>query len=314
MRGRHLQHLHVLGVRQLADEVHARRVERRAGPRELVQHRPTPTLRVRRRRAVADLVAADHDDLRMRLGGQQRGQRAHEHVEAAVRFEVARDVGHDGLARREDAALPLESRRRVRLDRVGRDAFMDDRDARLVFLREPRVLPARRREAGVARVQRGQVHRVAHAQPRRVVGRGGELGVEADVRAGSRIEKLEVGQQRRRRKDVLDEHRLAPARMRDDHVERETLVLHLAQRARHRLAAPDLRVDAGQPRVRRGRRFRRGHPVRHQLEPGDQLRRTLGGLVLADRPDLVGRIGGQRGDHVAELAGDVLVDEQGASH
>src|SRR4051812_21090281 len=132
-------------------------------------------------------------------------------MEAAIRLEVASDVS--------DKLLSVGP---AWAHEVGIDAFVDHRDARLVHLRELAVLPARRRETDVAGVERHEKRRVHDANIQALLRRRREFRVEAEVGAMRPIEKLAVKDDARLFKDVLEEQRLAPTDMGEDHVGAES--------------------------------------------------------------------------------------------
>jgi hypothetical protein len=163
------------------------------------------------------------------------------------------------------------------------------------------------RDGVVGHRQRVQQVRVLHPRPhQRLLRRRGELGVERGVAALFAVVVLGEHDLARARADVAQEHRLAPARVRIDQVRRETAVHHLLQRRGRGLAAHELGVQLAQLRVGAA------HPVAGPVGLDQQVlhagQHDLG-LVHAHRPDLV-PLGSQRGCDVAELAGEVLVDEQ----
>src|SRR5262249_29670242 len=136
-----------------------------------------------------------------------------------------------------------------------------------------------------------------------------ELRIEAGIGAAGAIEEFAVKQERRRREDVLEEERLAPADMSEDEVGPEAsppqrrgrggeglAALHGAQRARLEEA---------------GVIFARGF-VREQAYPV-KPRLVTQVLLVADRHHLVAGAGIVRRE-VAVLAGKILVDEEQPHH
>src|SRR5690349_10075457 len=92
----------------------------------LGQHSLLPCAAARGWRAVAEAVAAHHDDANVLAGALELHRGAHHRMEPAIGLEVARDVGHELLFRTYRLAADLELapvRLRVRLADVDIDAL-----------------------------------------------------------------------------------------------------------------------------------------------------------------------------------------------
>ncbi len=206
MHRRGVEHADEGVVGDASEEVHARRIDRDLGEQALAI-----ALARRQAPAVADLVAADHQDLGPGPAAQDLGQRAHEDVEAAIGLEVARDVGDDlGVGRQHAAVGQIDLAEAARRQRVGVDALVDDADARPEIIGVAALLPFGRRQAPIGRVHAEQVDRVLGAHPEQIVEAGDIFGIEADVGVVRAVEELEVAEQRRLGEHVLEEERLAP--------------------------------------------------------------------------------------------------------
>lgn len=207
----------------------------------LIEEDPLPTAAGARRRPVGDAVAADDDRPRVRPARQDRGQRAHEDMVAAVRLEVAGDEGDDLIARMQrgpGAARPDLGGGRGAHD-IGVDAFMRDLDFVAQRGRKAAGLPFGGGDAQVGVVQRQRHGPVARAQQQRgtIVRLTGELGVEAGFGGGGGIEELGVHQQAAVGPYVADEQCLPPAGVAEDEIGREPLGPEPDQRVGDRHAA-----------------------------------------------------------------------------
>ncbi|MCY1527138.1 hypothetical protein D9M68_621950 [compost metagenome] len=138
--GGNLQDLEVGGVRQPAEEVHARRVDR-----HLLEHAGSPVRRTFRRAPVANLVAADYHHLRVRVSSKYPRDRTHENMEAPVGLQVTRHVGHHRLASFQFISIrQLQTRLEIGPQVVQRYAFMGDADLVVECLGMETVLPTGR--------------------------------------------------------------------------------------------------------------------------------------------------------------------------
>ncbi len=280
---------------------------------DAVQIEPTPDLlrevlapgAAGQARAVADAVAADHHHAHVRPLLQQGRQRAQGDVEAAIGFEIPRDVGDELLAGLDaDAGDGGAAPCRVRAADVEVHAFGQQRDGRL----RPGRIGVELEACGrlpVARVgQRQQVHRVLGADDGegRPVDR--ELRVEPDILVLQVVIELVIAEQRRARPHIGQVQQFAPAVMADDDVGLEAKALHLPRGMRDRigpchrlLEVPRIRMDGG------------GIPPRHLVgDAADAGNRVA--VCLGHEHHLVRPGGEQVADDVNELAGEVLVDEQ----
>ena len=113
------QEREILLVRNAAEEVHARKVDARTELGEQALPVGLPSGKPRR---VAHLVAADDDDAGLWPAALNFGNRAHEAVKAAIRLQVARDIGDelrlDGAGRTDQIGVDaIEIRRRNLIDK-----------------------------------------------------------------------------------------------------------------------------------------------------------------------------------------------------
>ena len=223
MRAGDLQQAQVGVVRQAPGEMHAR-----AGYAfsDLRQKGRAPAAARGRRAAVADLVAADDENIGARVFAQDARQGAHEHMKAAIRLQVAGDEGDDGFARREAPPLPFERPAAVGGARERRVyTVVQDRDLALQGGRKAVRLPARRRPAAIAFAYSHEVGHVAQAQLALFVEAGrGKFRVEADVGPARVIVELAIRDQPGRGKRFFYEQRLAPRRV-DTHDMRDEALL-----------------------------------------------------------------------------------------
>src|SRR4051812_3253462 len=95
---------------------------------------------------------------------------------------------------------------------------MDHRDARLVAMRELMVLPVRGRDADIAGIEGHQERRIHDPHVESLLRGCREFGIEAEVGAARTVEELAVEDDARLGEDVLQEKRLAPAYVREDHI------------------------------------------------------------------------------------------------
>ena len=199
------------------------------------------------RAAIAHFVAANDEDMRVGPTLLDLRDRAHEDVEAAIGFEVARDIGDDLILCGEAEVAPVDLKPGIGVgtNSVRVDPLMQHGYARAHFRRIEIALPFGWRIAPVSRFEAQQIDRVAHPQAAAVIRRAGKFGVEIGVDTGMMIEEFEIAQQRGVGIDVLDEQRLAPAAVADDDVRRHALRLQHAERFRDRLAMPhrDFEID-----------------------------------------------------------------------
>ena len=200
--------------------MHPAAVERAA---DLLQHVLTPRIR-RQAGAITDVVTAHHDNARVPVGAQQRRDRTHHHVKAAIRLQVTHHVADQFLrglhlvaAERDDTPAQLGSRAAdIEVYPLGQH-----RDPALRPGGVGAELECGRRLAQARIVQRQQVDDVLGTYPRGHVGRRRKLRVEPDVEAVKVVVEFMVAEQRRVRPHVVDVQQLPPAMMADDDVGRE---------------------------------------------------------------------------------------------
>ena len=152
---------------------------------------------------------------------------------------------------------------------------------------------------------------VPNAQPFAVAGPSREFRIEADVGSACRIEELEIGKERSVREDVLDEKRLAPSRVGDDHIEGDASRDEASHDIGHDLSSPNLGLEAGQPRMHpslAGRRSR--FDVWRDVQSRVNCLRAQCARFRCDDPDLIGRIRAQRLDEMPELSRAVSMNEE----
>ena len=92
MNRRDLQHGQILLVGKVPEKVDTLQIEPAV---QLIEHFCPPADSSFRLSAIADAVIADDQHLRRRPPFEHSWQRTHEHMKAAVRFEVARALGDD---------------------------------------------------------------------------------------------------------------------------------------------------------------------------------------------------------------------------
>jgi hypothetical protein len=169
---------------------------------------------------------------------QDRGQGAHENVEAAVVLQVAGHKGHHLVARAERDVVASQHDRGVRIGAsdVGVDPLVDHVDLLAQQFGEGVRLPARGRDAAPGVHETLQHDDAAGADLVGLAERVGshDLRVEADVEASGAMEELGVEQDRDVRPNVADEQRLAPAAMADDEIRRKAVALEGQQRVSDR--------------------------------------------------------------------------------
>ncbi|KAF1857065.1 hypothetical protein Lal_00015230 [Lupinus albus] len=305
---RDAQDRQVLLIGQLAQHMQPRRLmPGSAGgvQHRLPPHRLAPGAAALRRRAIADLVAAHHQDVQLRPAPQQLRRRPHEGGKAAVGLQVAGDIGHHLVLARQGAAVGQgDGGGRIRPADRGVDPVMDHRDARAEGLGMLLALPQGRADAPVHRVQPGQQRGVLGADAAARLQRHRPLRVEADVRPVGPVEEFAIEQQPGVREQILQEQGLAPAGMGADHVGGEALLLQGQPGAHGALPVQDLPLEHTDVGVGVFPRLAR-RPVERHLHAARQLAPDL-----ADEGDPVGRIRREMADEMLVLAGGVLVDEQ----
>ena len=169
------------------------------GVAELRQHL-LPPVALRRRHAIADAIAAHQHHADILARAQQMRHRAHHQMEAAIRLQVARDIGDQLLARPDRGAADRQvaaPHLRVRLAHVEVHALRQQRDPRVRPVRIGRELPFGRRLGMRAEIERQQVDRVLRPDAREVGGVRREFRIEADIDASVRVVELEIAEQRR---------------------------------------------------------------------------------------------------------------------
>ena len=147
-----------------------------------------------------------------RIGVLQLFQRTHEDMEAAVRLQVARHIGHDRVARLERCAVGRDQRRRgIGPERLVRDAFVLDDDLVLQCVGVAAALPLGGADRRVALREVQGMKRVPGSHPGAVVERGREFRVEIQVGALPGVVPLAQVHQARVGERILGVQRLAPA-------------------------------------------------------------------------------------------------------
>ncbi len=181
---------------------------------------------------------------------------------------------------------------------------MDHRHLAVEFARQLRLLPYRRANPPIGSLETYELRRILGANARTIVEADLAVGVEIHVRAVGAVVELEITEQARCRKDVLEIHGLAPAGMADDDVGNET-------------AAAEVLGGAGDRLAMKNRRFEGFHIAVGLLaglacqfvfdlgDPGD-----VGFTRLGQKPHVpaVPRRQGRR--QVLVLSGAILVDKQ----
>ena len=170
------------------------------------------------------------------------------------------------------------------------------------------LLPARRHHAPVRSVERHEKRRVHDAQAQDLFAVDRKFRVEAHVAAARAVEELAIEQHARLREDVLEEQRLAPADVREDHVGVEALAPELDRAGGDALAAMDRPQDR---HVEGVRRFELGQVVTEKRYPRQtRLAQQVG---LFPNPDYSKtRFPRVMGRQVAVLAREILVNKQQA--
>ena len=113
---------------------------------------------------------------------------------------------------------------------------MGDTDLSPIGLGMKGMLPMGWRDAQVALFEVEQMQGIAQAQARGVVQRRGKLGIEARIRSLMLVIELTEMDQGDVGEYILDEQRLSPAGMRQDHIRAISLAPLLQQQSRYLLA------------------------------------------------------------------------------
>ena len=282
-------------------EVHASRVVAVA---ELAQQVRTPG-RTDQACPVADAVRTDHHHLQVRPQRLQAGQRAHDGVEAPIRFEVAGDVGHQRVRGLNAEALDVQhgpARPGVGLTQGQVHALGQHGNAVLRPVRVGRELEACRRLAVTGVVEGEQVDRVLRPD-RGMAGDGlRHLGIEADIQTALPVVELEIAEHRHV-PHVADVQQLAPAVVADDDVRVEAEPAQPGREVLHHPGAQECDLEV--PHVREGALVRLRRLVGELAHPRDMV------LVgPADEDDVVAGLGYEAPDQVEELAREVLMDKE----
>ena len=227
---------------------------------------------------------------------------------AAVGLQVAVDEGDDfvALAQLHKAlrGLHADAGAGVRLDLVGADAVVDDRDARGKRLGEQRRLPLRGRDARMCTWKVQLVVGVFHLQAAGIVGLGcGKLRIKACVCALGLVEKLAIDAQAGLGPDLLQEQAFAPTGVGHDHVGHKALFAKLHCGLPSGFAAQGFDLQVGQPAVR----ALAGTPrdgIAHQF----YARHRLAGIDVQGHHAVALACHGR--GQVLELPRKVLVDEK----
>lgn len=151
---------------------------------------------------------------RVRLGPsiEDRRQGIHEAHESEVGLQITGDIGDDLVTRRqlEFAVGQAELRSRVRRDRAGIDTLMHHPQHRVVAFWVEGLLPPRRTLPEIGCLETEEITQVLGPYPRGGVQLLGLARLELHVCAFGAIEELEVTDERRGRKDVLQIPDLQP--------------------------------------------------------------------------------------------------------
>ena len=143
-------------------------------------------------------------------------------MESAVRFEVARAIGHNRIfGAKVDAAAKPNPGGTVWAHAFGVYAFVGDVDALARVLGILGLLPGRRRLPLVRRIERKQVYGIAQRQGLERFDRQREFRIEISVAAMRSIKEFEIRQQRGLWPHLLDEQGLAPSAMPEHEIGRE---------------------------------------------------------------------------------------------
>ena len=199
------------------------------------------------RRPIAHAIGADDHEVRMRQALLQIGKRPHEHMETAIGFELAADVGdHLVFTRKRATVRQGKASPGIELEDVEIQPLVDHLDPCLFMGGIGRALPVGRTDPRVAGRQRLQLCRVANPQLVAGVGLQRVLRIKADVATLRPIKKLEIGNHARRRKHILNEQQFAPGGVTDNQIGNKAFGPHLLTGPHHILAAPDGRLKARQ--------------------------------------------------------------------
>ena len=302
MRARDAQQRQVIGIGQLAGEMHAPRVSPQI---DFGQHPFAPTgVRGGNAGAVADIVAPHDHHARLRPGLQQIGQCAHEHVKPAVRFQIARDISDHFVPGGQHRAIGHgKPRGAIGADALRIHPFEDHLDAVVQDRGMAAGLPLRRAEHGIGGLVAEQQLRVHHPRVEQAVGRGRKHRIEPDVAAGRLVIVFGVSQDFGLGPDIAQEQRLSPAGVRDHQPRIDPFALQRkggigrslgkAHRALHRTGM-----------AHRAGRWRIGQIIDRGLHAGH-----LHPVAARDEHRAHGRIGAHRQREMAELCGHVLVHQ-----
>ena len=116
-------------------------------------------------------------------------------MEASIRFEVARHIGHDLMlsGESETSALKPDPCRAVRLHHISINSLVNPSDAWSEFGRMKASLPLRRRIAPIRSVKAQQTDSVSRAKSECVLWLPGELWIKSEIDIGEVIIELKIG-------------------------------------------------------------------------------------------------------------------------
>ena len=238
-----------IAIGQLAHEMHARPIGIGNGATHLGNHPFLPGAAVARGGAIAYTIAAHHDHPRVRAAAQQIAQPPHENVKPPVRFQIAVDEGDHLIRAAQRHTVQRDPRRRIRAHMIGVDAVMHHGDLAPQLGGVGRCLPFGGTQRHIGAFQLQAHRQIAHPHPR-TFAKGTlqrEFRIKSDVRAAGLIVEFAEHAQPRLRPDLLQEQRLAPARVRNDHIGGIPLLRQGIRRLVNRRPPVHRAVQVGQP-------------------------------------------------------------------
>ena len=257
--------------------------------------------------AIGHIIAPD--DQRARLGPflQNLRQGAHEFVKAAHGFHVARHIGENLVLTRDHAAQTAERHLclRVGAQDVGADTVMCDIDLVMKILRIGVALKPCRRLAQIDGLDIGEIHHIARMHHHGRMRGCGKFRVEPDRSAARQIEIFKKPDDRHIRPDLLERGQLAPSHMAKDHIGQKALGGQLLRGE----TGPDAGAHAFLPMLRRPIGGVAGFVVGgivHDAHPRDRRHP----LALGQKDDLMAALCDQPMQHLAILAGEILMHEK----
>lgn len=299
----YLKHSQVESVRNPAQKVHTAQIQIGA---KFLEHSLSECLSIRKAAAVTDTVTTDNEYMCIRTLPQHFRQAAHETWKAAIRFQIARNIGHHFISRAQFniTTRKHQSRSGIRNNNSCINALVNDFQYRMVTLRIHRFLPCRRTDTEIHTIETKQIADIlgADAWPR--IRARGIAGIKAGIGAACTIEEFEVTDERCILENIFQVSDFAPAVVPDDHVRDKSRFFQAKRHTRNCLRIQHMCFCIAQIAVRLRSGLARWS-VYHFLHAWNTCF-----LALRDEDNTILGFSRKRLRQMPELPREILMDEQ----